>query len=140
MAFLLDTNVLSELRRRSAAVPVVAWQASHKLSEYHVSVISLMEIRNGIEKVREKDPSFAKELDGWYHERLLPAYSGRILPVDLKVAEMRSTLSPHRTLPHSDALIAATAKHHALTIATRNTKDFEGFGIDSINPWEFGSI
>jgi predicted nucleic acid-binding protein len=140
MAFLLDTNVLSELRRRSAAVPVVAWQTSHKLSEFQVSVITLMEIRNGTEKVRATDPAFAEKLDSWYHERLLPAYKGRILPVDLKVAEMRSTLSPDRRLPDSDALIAATAKHHRLTIATRNTKDFEGFGIDLINPWEFGSV
>jgi predicted nucleic acid-binding protein len=140
MAFLLDTNVLSELRRRSAAVPVVAWQTSHKLSEFYVSVISLMEIRNGTEKVRAKDPVFAEKLDSWYHERLLPAYRRRILQVDLKVAETRSTLSPHRTLPHSDALIAATAKHHRLTIVTRNTKDFEGLGIDLTNPWEFGPV
>lgn len=139
MPFLLDTNVVSEIRRRSAAPQVVEWQQTHRLSEYWVSVISLMEIRNGTEKVRSQDPSFAAELDTWYADRLLPAYEGRILPVTLPVCEVRATLTQKRTLPPLDALIAATAKYHKLTIATRNIKDFEGLGIDLINPWEFNS-
>ncbi|NBB78954.1 MAG: PIN domain-containing protein [Verrucomicrobia bacterium] len=141
MAFLIDTNLVSELRKRHNANPsVLAWQKHVRAIDQWISVISLMEIRIGVLKAETSDAAFAQKLDLWYHRRLLPAYRGRILPVDLKVAEMRSTLSPHRTLPHSDALIAATAKHHRLTIATRNTKDFEGLGIDLINPWEFGSV
>lgn len=140
MAFLLDTNVLSELRRRSAAPPVVAWQKSFKLSEYHISVISLMEIRRGAEKVREKDSAFAVKLDEWYAHRLLPAYNGRILPITLPICEILACFPQKPTRPELDALIAATAKLHKLTIATRNTQDFEGLGIDLINPWEFGSV
>lgn len=137
MSFLLDTNVISEVRRRSAAPQVVAWQKSHPLSDYNVSVISLMEIRNGTESVRTKDAAFAERLDNWYVHRLLPTYHGRILPVTLRICEVRATLPQNRTLPPLDAILAATAKYHRLTIATRNTKDFEGLGIELVNPWEF---
>lgn len=137
MFFLLDTNVLSELRRRSAAPQVVQWQKSYKLSDFYVSVISLMEIRNGTERVRSKDAVFAGKLDAWYAKRLLPAYEGRILPVTLRVCEIRATFPQDRTLPPLDALLAASAKYHRLTIATRNTKDFEGLGVKLVNPWEF---
>tara|TARA_R110002111_G_scaffold238869_1_gene300588 strand:- start:70 stop:492 length:423 start_codon:yes stop_codon:yes gene_type:complete len=136
MAYLIDTNVLSEVRKRSANPAVLQWQANHKLSELWVSVINLMEIRNGTEQIRLKDPDFATALDHWYQDRLLPIYKNRILTVTLSICETRANLPQDRTLPPLDALIAATAKYHHLTIVTRNTKDFEGLGLDLINPWE----
>jgi predicted nucleic acid-binding protein len=123
--------------RRSAAPQVVEWQKSNPVSAYTVSVVSLMEIRNGTERVRTKDTAFAEKLDNWYTNRLLPAYHGRILPVTLRICEVSATFPQNRTLPPLDAILAATAKYHRLTIATRNTKDFEGLGIELVNPWEF---
>lgn len=137
MSFLLDTNVISEVRRRSAAPQVVEWQKSNPVSAYTVSVVSLMEIRNGAERVRTKDIAFAEKLENWYTNRLLPTYHGRILPVTLRICEVRATFPQNRMLPPLDAILAATAKYHRLTIATRNTKDFEGLGIKLVNPWEF---
>lgn len=137
MSFLLDTNVISEVRRRAAAPQVVGWQKSHPVSDYHVSVISLMEIRNGTERVRAKDTAFAEKLDNWYANRLLPTYHKRILAVTLRICEVRATFPLDRPLPPLDAILAATAKYHRLTIATRNTKNFEGLGINLVNPWEF---
>lgn len=95
-----------------------------------------MEIRLGVQKALNSDPNFAKLLHEWYQSQLLPSYEGRILNVDLDVAEIRANFPIKRTLPYSDALIGATAKHHNLTLVTRNTKDFEDFGIHLINPWE----
>jgi len=136
MPYLIDTNVLSEVRKRSANRAVLRWQKDHNLSEFWVSVISLMEIRNGTEQIRLKDALFAEELDRWYQDRLLASYENRILPVTLPVCEIRATFPRDRTLPQLDALLAATAKHHKLTVVTRHTKDFEGLGLDLINPWE----
>ena len=135
MSCLLDTNVLSEIRRKSADAHVVAWQAEQCLGACWLSVLTLMEIRNGTERVRKADPTFAQKLDVWYKE-LLSVYEGRILSVTLPVCETRSGFSTDRTLAAIDALIGATAKQHGLTLVTRNVKDFEGLGIELINPWE----
>lgn len=135
MAFLVDTNVVSELRRKSPDSRVLAWQKGYALEELWMSVLSLLEIRNGTEQVRRSDASFAGELDRWYRNVLLKAYSGRILPVTLHICETRATLPIRRTLPFIDGLIGATAKQHKLTLVTRNLKDFEDFGIELINPW-----
>lgn len=136
MAYLIDTNVISEVRRKSANAQVLDWQSGHDLSECWLSVLTLMEIRNGTQRIRKADPEFARKLDTWYQGELLGFYSGRILPVTLEVCETRADFSSDRTLPELDALLAATAKQHNLTLVTRNLKDFEGLGIDLINPWE----
>ena len=135
MDFLLDTNVISELRKRSAAEQVVEWARSYKLSQYYISVITLMEIRSGTEKIRKKDPAFSKKLDKWYALHLLPVYERRILPVTLPICEIRASFPPQPTRPDLDMLIAATAKYHNLTVATRNLTDFQGLGIRTVNPW-----
>lgn len=136
MPFLIDTNVVSELRRQSANEHVMGWQQEHDITQSWISVLSLLEIREGAESVRKSDPVFAGKLDHWYQHILLTVYSGRILPVTLDVCEVKASFQISRTLPYADALIGATAKHHNLTLVTRNTKDFEDFGIHLINPWE----
>lgn len=136
MPFLIDTNVLSEIRRKSADAQVLRWQADRDLGECWVSVITLMEIRNGTQRIREADPIFAQKLDAWYQDVLLPTYKGRILPVTLSVCETRAEFSNDRTLPALDALMGATAKYNKLTLVTRNVKDFKGLGIQLLNPWE----
>ncbi len=136
MAFLLDTNVVSELRRQSADQQVLDWQKSHNINESWLSVLTLLEIRHGTERVRKPDPVFAAKLDDWYHNILLKIYSGRILPVTLDTCEIKASFGGDRTLALADALIGATAKQHDLTLVTRNTKDFEDLGINLINPWE----
>jgi len=140
MGYLVDTNVLSELRKGTHADTLVQqWQSGRRSSDLWLSVLTLMEIKNGIEQVRRKDSLFADKLDRWYAEHLLSEFSGRILEVNLPICELRASFPSERTLPNLDALIAATAKYHGLTIVTRNTKDFEGLGIELLNPWEAAS-
>ena len=137
MAFLLDTNVLSELRKAHRAnANVCSWQAKHPVSKQWVSVISLMEVKIGIVRAWSQDKNFARVLDEWYRKRLVPAFAGRTLAVDLKTAEKRAGYEKQRTIAYSDALIAATAAVHDMTIVTRNTADFADLGIKLVNPWE----
>ncbi len=133
---LLDTVVVSELRRGTRAAPaVVAWQASVTAIPAYLSVITLLEIRLGIRNVAVRDPAFAARLEAWYGERLLPSFAGRLLAVDRAVAEAAAGLATSRTLPPHDALIAATARVHGLTLVTRNTPDFADTGVPVVNPW-----
>jgi len=137
MAFLLDTNVVSELRKADRTHPkVISWQANYPAAQQWISVISLMEMRIGIVRAKDRDPEFARVLDIWYQQRLLPAYARRIIPVGLKIAEKRADYEKRRTISYSDALIGATAATNHLSLVTRNTKDFVDLGIDLINPWE----
>ncbi len=126
---LLDTVVVSELRRGSRAdTAVVAWQASVAAIPAYLSVITLLEIRVGIRRV-------AVRLEAWYGERLLPSFGGRLLAGDRAVAEAAAGLATSRTLPPHDALIAATARVHGLTLVTRNIPDFADTGVPVVNPW-----
>lgn len=137
MEFLLDTNVVSEFRKaHNANENTRQWQSCYSASQLWLSVISLMEIKIGIVRAERKDYPFSQVLSKWYDDSLLPAYHGRILEVSLEVAEIRASFESQRTLPYSDALIAATAKLHDLTLVTRNIKDFQGLGIELANPWE----
>lgn len=137
MNCLIDTNVISELRRKNPAPQVLEWQKSCPLEASSISVLSLLEIRKGTEQVRQSDASFAERLDRWYYEVLLKAYAGRILPITLDICEVCASLPTKRTLPVIDGLIGATAKQAKLTLVTRNIKDFEDFGIPLINPWDY---
>jgi len=137
MAYLLDTNVVSELRKRGRAnANVKRWQSGQPSWDQWISVISLMEVRIGVVRALKSDPPFARILDEWYRSQLVPAYSGRTLPVDLITAEKRADFEKRRTLSYSDALIAATAATKGLVVATRNISDFEGLGLELVNPWE----
>jgi len=135
--FLLDTNVVSELRRAGGANPRVRrWAGLIAPTELYLSAISVLELEIGILRVERRDPPQGANLRSWLEERVLPTFDGRIIPIDTAVARRSARL--HIPNPHSDrdALIAATALIHGMTVVTRNTADFEKTGADLLNPWE----
>lgn len=140
MAYLLDTVTISELRDKRTRDPaVVAWQASLVGESFFLSVISLNEIRYGLLKVSRHDPDFAETLTAWYdgivaNEPYLP-----FLPISRAIAEAAADFRAAHGTAFNDSLIAATAKVHGLTLATRNTPDFAEIGISLVNPWDFKS-
>lgn len=136
MSYLIDTNVLSELRKRHADSNLVSWVHTRPRQSLYLSVMSLGEIRKGIEGVA--DPAFRQTLTDWLEVELPKYFLGRVLGIDAQIADRwgRVQASAGRTLPIVDALLAATALHHDLTIVTRNLKDFEGLGVQLINPWQ----
>ena len=136
MTLLLDTNVMSELRKGSRCHPNVArWFRTVDDLEIHTSVVVLGELKRGIERVRPKDPVFARELERWL-TRLIASMGRRILPVDQAIALAWGLLSAPRTVPPIDGLLAATAIVHGYTIVTRNVKDRTGLGVRCLNPFE----
>ncbi|MBU3664860.1 MAG: type II toxin-antitoxin system VapC family toxin [Chthoniobacterales bacterium] len=135
--FLLDTNVVSELRKASRCHPGVAdWQAKQKPGVCHISAVTILEIRLGIELARKNDCAKAQILEEWLEGRVKTGFAGRILPVDEAVAEACGRLHAARPRSFRDGLILATAAAHRLTIVTRNTKDFADGGVAVINPWK----
>jgi len=138
MSFLIDTNVVSELRKKSRCDPsVAAWQDAIQGEEIYISAISMMEIKAGVIAARRKNPEFSDILNEWYEMQVKPTFHKRVISIDLAVSECCSVLLSQRTRPLADALIAATAHAHGLTLATRNVADFSDTGIDLINPWEW---
>jgi predicted nucleic acid-binding protein len=135
LSYLIDTNVLSELRRKQADARVVAWVQARPRQSLYLSVLSLGEIRKGIEGV--VDVAFRQTLTDWLEVELTNYFIGRLLDIDAQVADRwgRVQASTGRTLPVIDGLLAATALQHDLTLVTRNTKDFEGLGVQIVNPW-----
>jgi predicted nucleic acid-binding protein len=135
VSYLIDTNVLSELRRRDAHPNVVGWMQARPRQSLYLSVLSLGEIRKGIEGVQ--DAAFRQTLTDWLEVELRHYFVGRLLDIDGTVADRwgRVQASAGRTLPVIDGLLAATALQHDLSLVTRNTKDFAGLGITLINPW-----
>ncbi|MEO5336687.1 MAG: type II toxin-antitoxin system VapC family toxin [Magnetospirillum sp. WYHS-4] len=135
--FLLDTVVLSELRKRQEQrnPNVVAWIAKVRSQDLFVSVVTIGEIERGIKRQREMNPPFADDLAAWL-DVVLRAYEGRVLPVTVAVARRWGRLS-HRTGNKGlDLTIAATALEHGLTVATRNVSDFTPTGVSVINPFD----
>ena len=138
MPYLIDTNVVSELRKKCRCdKSVAAWQDSIKDEDVYISAISMMEIKAGVIGARRKNPEFSQVLNEWYEMQVKPAFHNRVIPIDLSVSECCSILLNQRTRPLADALIAATANVHGLTLATRNTPDFADTGIDIVNPWKW---
>ncbi|GAB5558357.1 MAG: type II toxin-antitoxin system VapC family toxin [Synoicihabitans sp.] len=135
MAYLLDTCVLSELRRQKANVGVRKWMEGIPDDEIFVSVLTVGEIRRGIELHRRRDARAATHLQRWL-DGLLTHYADRLLPIDQTVADRWGRLSLTQPLPVSDGLIAATALVHDLTVVTRNVGDFERSGAGLLNPFE----
>jgi len=136
VAWLLDTNVLSELRKGSrASANVRNWAASTLRDRHYISVLSLGEIRKGIELLRKKSPDKCPEFERWLAQ-LHTDYAEDILPISEAVAERWGRLTAIRTFPVMDGLIAATALAHGLTIATRNVMDFKSSGSETLNPFE----
>lgn len=136
MACLLDTNVVSEARKAGKCDRNVAnWMRREASSPQYISVISMMELKLGIQLAQRKSPQFAAVLEAWYESKLKAAFAGRVLPVDLRVAEICARLHASRPRPFRDALIGATALIHGLTVVTRNTTDFDEMGLAVVNPW-----
>jgi predicted nucleic acid-binding protein len=137
--FLLDTNVVSELRkpaeRRSEQFN--DWAGDLSPSDTSLSVITVLELRTGIESKRRRDPQQAEILDVWLEKSVLPSYLGRVLDVDQTVADATARLHVPDPRPAHDALIAATAQVHGLTLVTRNVADFEPMAIPLVNPWDW---
>lgn len=136
MSYLVDTNVLSELRRKQPAAQVVAWFAERPRQALYLSVLTLGEIRKGIERLG--DGPRQQQLLDWLEVELPNYFLGRVLAVDTHTADRWGRLlgSARRPLPAVDSLLAATALQHDLTLVTRNTADFFGLGVRLINPWE----
>ena len=135
--FLLDTNVVSELRKAARChVRVAAWQAAQKPEACFLGAITLLEIRLGIELARKKDRNMAKGLEAWLEGRVKRSFAGRILAVDEAVGDMCGRLHAERPRSFRDGLILATAAVHQLAVVTRNVKDFADGGVKVINPWD----
>jgi len=135
--FLLDTNVLSELRRTDRAdARVAAWARSVDHLQFYLSAITILEIEAGTLLLARRDVQQGLVLRTWIDEHVLPAFDGRVLAVDTVVAQRCAQLHVPDRRPERDALIAATALVHRLKLVTRNVADFEPMGVDLINPWE----
>jgi toxin FitB len=131
--FLLDTNVVSELRRQRPHGGVVAWLQSLDDAQLHLSAVTLGEIQAGIELTREQDPSKAQEIEGWLE---LVAGSYNVLPMDAATFRAWARLMHRKSdTLYEDAMIAATAQVHGLTVATRNVNDFNALGLEVFNPF-----
>jgi predicted nucleic acid-binding protein len=134
--YLLDTNVIAELRKGTRANPKVrAWFAALEADAIFLSVLTVGEIRRGIESLRRRDLAAARALDVWVL-RLVAEHDERILPVDLPVVEEWGRLGIPDPLPVIDGLLAATAKVHGLTLATRNVKDVRRTDVRLVNPFD----
>ncbi len=137
--YLLDTNVIAELRKaKSPKVDqnVLAWANGVSAASLFLSVITVLEIEKGILLIERRDSTQGALLRSWLATHVLPAFRERILPVDTTVAQCCARLHVPTPRPARDALIAATALVHGLTVVTRNVNDFAPTGVGIVNPWE----
>ncbi|KKB10634.1 hypothetical protein VE25_16975 [Devosia geojensis] len=140
MTYLLDTNVLSELRRPQRADPNVRrWAGQLDIEEAYISVISVLEIGRGAVMVSKKNPEHSARLSAWLHSDIVPTYEGRLFNIDLDVAVQCARFG-HVPDDHlADALLAATAIVHDMILVTRNIGDFRDFVVPLLNPWDYTS-
>ncbi|MFC3165862.1 type II toxin-antitoxin system VapC family toxin [Ciceribacter thiooxidans] len=138
MTFLLDTNVVSELRKigdGKADPNVLAWIEAEDAIRFYISAITILELERGVLGVQRRDARQGARLRSWLDDRVRPEFSGRILPIDDAVATRCAHLHVPDRRNEADALIAATALVRNLTVVTRNVKDFEGTGVIVVDPW-----
>lgn len=137
MSYLLDTNVVSELRKSQSRADqaVRSWVAARVSTDLHLSVVTILEIELGIARLSRRSPAQADRLQTWLEDDVLEVFGGRILPVDVLVARRAARLHVPDPRPERDALIAATAVVHGLTVVTRNVADCEPMGVAVIDPW-----
>lgn len=135
MSYLVDTNIISEVRKGERCDPnVAAWWTSVGDDELFLSVLVLGEIRKGVERARDRDPAKAAALEQWL-EQVAADFADRIFPVDTAVAEEWGRMSAPRPVPVIDCLLAATAKANGLTLVTRNEADVANLGATVLNPF-----
>jgi len=137
--FVLDTNVLSELRKirtGKADTRVAEWAKSVDTASMFLSAISVHELEVGVLRAERKDPPQGAILRAWLNGHVLPTFDGRILPVDTIVAQRSAQLSVPDPRSLQDGMIAATALVHGMTVVTRNVADFAPTGVRLLNPWE----
>ena len=132
--FLIDTVMLSELRKRKRDPMVVRWFERQRTTDLFLSVISIGEIERGIARQRTTDPGFASALADWL-DRVLTLYGERVVPFDLRTARRWGALSASHGNDSADLMIAATALEHGLTVVTRNVSDFEPSGVAVLDPF-----
>ena len=137
--YLLDTNVVSELRKANsgkADAGVIGWAGSAPVNSLFISVISVLELEIGVLSIERRDASQGAILRTWMDNHVLPAFIERVLPIDTAVARRCAILHVPDPQSDRDALIAATALVHGMTIVTRNITDFESTGVEVMNPWQ----
>jgi len=134
VAFLLDTNVVSELRRIRPDAKVRAWIDGVASIDLHLSVLVAGEIRRGIELLRPREPGRAREIETWL-DGLVDAYEARLLPVSAAVAAAWGRLSARRPLPVADGIMLATAEVHGLTLVSREALSLSDLGVPTLDPW-----
>ncbi|KLU14073.1 MULTISPECIES: type II toxin-antitoxin system VapC family toxin [Xenorhabdus] len=137
--YVLDTNVVSELRKiraGKAAPNVAAWAEGVDATDLFVSAITIMELELGVLLIERKDATQGAMLRAWLEQHVLPEFSGRTLPVDTAVAQRCARLHVPDKCSERDALIAATALVHGMTVVTRNVADFQSTGVTILNPWK----
>jgi toxin FitB len=136
--FLLDTNVISELRKigTSAADPrVKVWARKLDLESAYLSVIAILELEQGVLSMERRDPKQGAALRTWLERQVLAGFAGRFLPIDLEIAIRCAALHVPNPLDDRDSLIAATALVHGMTVVTRNVSHFARTGVATLNPW-----
>lgn len=139
MMYVLDTNVLSELRkvRAGKADPnVAAWSENVDAADLFISVITIMELELGVLSIERRDAAQGAMLRSWLEQQVLPEFAARTLPVDTAVAQRCARLHVPDRRGERDALIAATALVHGMTVVTHNVADFKPTGVAIVNPWE----
>ncbi|SRR5579883_887074 len=137
--YLLDTNVVSELRKAKSGKSnknVVAWAKNISPSSLFLSVITILELERGILLVERRDPSQGAVLRSWLNSHVLPVFSERILNIDVAIAQRTAKLNIPNPQSDRDAIIAATALVHGMTIVTRNVSNFNQTKVEILNPWE----
>jgi hypothetical protein len=137
--YLLDTDVVSELRKtRSGRTDpnFAAWSAAAPVGMLYLSVVTILEIETGVIRVERRDVTQGRALRTWLEDHVLPAFDGRVLPIDTAVARRCAPLHVPNPVAELDALIAATALVHGMTVVTRNVADFVATGVALLNPWQ----
>ncbi|HJE89897.1 MAG TPA: type II toxin-antitoxin system VapC family toxin [Dietzia timorensis] len=132
MKYLLDTNVVSDARKQNRP-GLNAWISAQPRADLAISVVVLLEIERGILRVERRDPAAGEHLRAWLMSQVKPAFAGSILTIDDQVARSAAQLHVPDPMPEMDALIAATALVHDLTLVTRNTKDFQHAGVSLLD-------
>jgi len=136
--YLLDTNVISEVRNRKRCDRAVQeWYASSTLTDLYLSVVSVRELYYGAYRKRNKDPAGGNELLRWIESIVLPMFGNNILSIDTETTRLDAALNVPVSRPAGDSLIAATALRHGLVVATRNVSDFAPMGVRVFNPWDY---